>query len=574
MKIAKNAKIQRQIENERRNNLLFLICLIIVSLILGALPAISFGDPFATVRATENSGTIQPGFQGPAFESSSPSAAGAAPAFGLSTPQPISVPNDSTSASLLTQPTTNPMLGGPADIDRPHRNYVEPTTPFHGQPPQHYPASERTPERPAHRQPAQDIEIHTRVQDPVKPPTKPQTIAPQHAFGEPSYAELQQKPSMLRSISDPNHPFAYYFETPKPGQSTITGKPMPVAELLDNVSSPTVRKDLLRKYWELAGLMVQYNIRIDAELCVKRWIDQGRISTDRNILMPTYSLAQQERRAAELDFAKTQIQLAGLIKQSTGKTLEADDLPIPCDFPIYKKYATYLDQIAHTERSQYLGRLIPLQEQLIGTKTAGSKAANDILQGSIQNGQVGSRDLVFALNQRTVSFCELVDTVIEYNKLIADYTAETVGPGVSRYRLIGAIIELPNFTANLQNAAENPRLSQSPTPIDSIAVPSMSPPPTVTQAPSRTVATSEPSGIDLASYVPQANPTISSVQPAIPPRSNIAVPSTAPHQAPYADMKADQPAQFPPPRSRPETHPDRDEMSMPPRPSTAPDMEW
>jgi hypothetical protein len=49
----------------------------------------------------------------------------------------------------------------------------------------------------------------------------------------------------------------------------------------------------------------------------------------------------------------------------------------------------------------------------------------------------------------------LAEAVIDYNKMIAEYTSETIPPEVSGFRLVGALIELPKT---------NPPTSNSPTP--------------------------------------------------------------------------------------------------------------
>lgn len=271
----------------------------------------------------------------------------------------------------------------------------------------------------------------------------------------------------LVSVVDRNHPFAFYYGVPTDPRSMIKGKPYRVAKLLEGSRNVTTRKKLLQNYWELAGLLVRYNIRMDAERHLDQWLGKSGNDPQRpNPMNLAYQLAQQQRKSTEIEFVKSQWKLASLLRQIKGETFSEGELPIPCDFPLYKKYETYVDKIARSERARYYGNLIPHQEELISAKSVACKAADNLLQTLPKDVMANSREMVLALNQRTDVFLELVDSVVEYNGMIAEYTSETVGPGVSPYRLVGALIELPNFVPQKSDAPEQtqPQQLAAPTP--------------------------------------------------------------------------------------------------------------
>jgi hypothetical protein len=229
----------------------------------------------------------------------------------------------------------------------------------------------------------------------------------------------------LRSNITAEHPFARYISVPNDTQSLIKGKQFTVAELLNGTRSPAVRRELLETYWELLGLLVEYNIRREAE----QFAGSVRDAQQTQIL----NLLQQQRRGTEAEFAKKQWELAENLKLYKGATFAENALPIPCDVPIYKNYETYADKIAHSERAKYLGRLIPVQQQLVDARQKTSDALYAMLSATPS---------FTLLNQRMSSSLEMVHAVVDYNKMIAQYTAETVGANVNQFQLVGAVIEL------------------------------------------------------------------------------------------------------------------------------------
>jgi hypothetical protein len=242
--------------------------------------------------------------------------------------------------------------------------------------------------------------------------------------------ERQQRVPQREVAVNTTHPFQQYWGVPNDPQTKITGKPMTVAELLTGTRSALVRCQLLRAYWELSGLLAIYHFRCETERLAAEstGLPQDSMTT----------LLHEQRRTAEMEFIKHQWVLAELLKQCKGRPLRESELPIPADYPLYPRYQTFANKIARSERTQYLGRMIPIQEQLIESKNGTWKAASGM-----------------DLNQRTMAFLDLTTAIIEYNKMIAEYALETIPSNVSQQQLVRAVV---------RQSGNNPSPPQSQTP--------------------------------------------------------------------------------------------------------------
>ena len=240
----------------------------------------------------------------------------------------------------------------------------------------------------------------------------------------------------MQSAPSPGHPLMGYLETPKDPNSLIQGKPFSIAQLLEGVRGVPARRQLLQAYWELAGKLAEYNCRFQAEQ------QAGGPSAPRDAkINQTVHLLRQQRRASEVEFVKKQWQLAELLRRTKGTAVTEENLPIPTDYPLFKKYETHSDKIARTDRSRYVGRMIPIQEQLVQSRHHACRGTFEMLNSIPPD----SQQLLLMLNQRTEAFLGMTEAIVEYNKMIAEYASETIGPEISRYRFVGALIELPKF---------------------------------------------------------------------------------------------------------------------------------
>ena len=270
---------------------------------------------------------------------------------------------------------------------------------------------------------------------------------------EPSAKQLQDRPELLRSVVAEDHPFYNYFNSSSDPKSPIQGKPFTVAQLLNGVRDPAARRQLLAAYWELAGLLAEWNMRFDTERRVFAWYNEA--NSARNIpqvegFTGAFYLAQQQRKATEIAFVKKQYQLVEQFRSLQGTratALTPENYPIPSDYPIAKNYVTYVEKIARSEHARYVGRLIPHQAELVEARKRGRQVTESLFTATIKNSQLPPQDWISALNQRMGAFVDLITAVVDYNKSIAEYASETVGSNVSNYRLLGAVLELPKADA-------------------------------------------------------------------------------------------------------------------------------
>jgi hypothetical protein len=390
MKNVKKVSANRQLVKNNFSTILFIILLVAISLFLGLLPTLSFG---------QNS-----------FMLSSPTPASEVPSSFSpdSPPTPNSSPVLPDSSSSSSSPSLTSDLP-PIPLQRPPQS----PTPIKIQ--------------------ATELSSESSSPAPPKPPTQLLSNRSENLRSE-----------NLRSVVDSKHPFARFFELPKESQSAIKGQAYTVAQLLENTQTPLSRGQLLQTYWELAGLLAEYNIRYEAERLSGMVRDELQNSTT--------VLFQQQRRSVEMEFIKKQWQLAGLLRRFKGISIAEKELPIPCDYPLFKRYETFADKIARTARSQYLGHLIPVQEQLIDAR----HQSCTIIFEMRQNNPTDSREIMDMLNRRTTAFLELVEAVIDYNKMIAEYASETIPADISGSRLVGALIELPQTYSPKDSATPNP----------------------------------------------------------------------------------------------------------------------
>ena len=254
----------------------------------------------------------------------------------------------------------------------------------------------------------------------------------------------------LETTVNIDHPFRQYWGVPNDPQTKITGKPMTVAELFAGTRSSATRSQLLQAYWELSGLLAIYHFRCETER-----LASGTAGQQLDMMV----LLREQRRTAEVEFIKQQWVLAELLKLYKGRTLRASELPIPVDYPLYPRYQTHANQIARTERTRHLGRMIPIQEQLIESKNGTWKAASEMIPSA-------SQPFFTISNQRTMAFLDLTKAIVGYNKMIAEYALETIPPNVSQQQLVGTVVRLPKVNAmpeqpqTPQMATENIRLTQ------------------------------------------------------------------------------------------------------------------
>ena len=294
------------------------------------------------------------------------------------------------------------------------------------------------------------------AESPYSPPAE-QPPAPQNQ-PKPLAAKTVGVPAAMRSQLDPNHPFyqLQFDAAPVDSNSTITGKPLTIYEMLQSVSSPQSRCELLHAYWKLTGEIAKYKIAMFKQTQLTKW--SGEIGST-SPKFPTFQAAEKkaiaETKSQEILVILRQMELASLLKQTgyirpvvQANQAGTEQLPIPCDLPFILVYQTHVNQLAQYRPGSnllLLDKTISLRKQLFETKLQEFSAAEDFfeaVQDSMIKSQASAEALILAHSQYLADYAEYTDAIIAYNESIADYVAETVVPEITGRRLLMTLIKL------------------------------------------------------------------------------------------------------------------------------------
>ncbi|HBT76321.1 MAG TPA: hypothetical protein DEB39_05210 [Planctomycetaceae bacterium] len=329
----------------------------------------------------------------------------------------------------------------------------------------------------------------TPAQNPVQTPVQSRKI--ETRVVEPS---LKDDPEAYRSVLTPGHPFTGLLDVSTDTDGAVRGRPLALYELLGPNRSPQRRRALLYAYWELAGQIAEYNVYLSKEQSIRAWhqdyVQKGNAADGyyrRQIplLEAASKLATQERTAAALAVARKQYALlvlrnpAALVPTvpvpvapvptdsvpgdsvSGAGPVQGDsmELPIPSDYPLTGTYTTHIDEMrVVSQEARMLDRLLTIGHQTVQARHAAAIASMEFLT-AIMNNVNDSMMLnsLLALDKWVAGRKEMIAAVVDYNKLVADYTSETAPGTVGLYPLLRALIKLPDpkATSAVPPAATN-----------------------------------------------------------------------------------------------------------------------
>ena len=319
----------------------------------------------------------------------------------------------------------------------------------------------------------------SRPQTPRQPqsqaPRQPQTQTPKPVPAAPeglTNPPKQNIPDYMRSVSDPNHPFYQLRLSSQPVDPNceIAGQSLTICEMLSSVRSPQARNLLLHEYWELSRNIAKYkiyNLHVDN---VNGWLEKY---PDESTLQSTAKLITAKRRSAELNVIKQQYKLAVLLRNhgiyrpvTFASEGNSERLPIPVDYPVTGTYDSSINEMVKhrqlSSRALFLGKTLPIQQQLIESKTEEFAAENEIFTGLANSQQKTIEDLLQARNQLTVAYIAAADEIIDYNNDIADYVCETVGPELSGRDLLSKLILLNSIPSQTTADSGSPYAPDNP----------------------------------------------------------------------------------------------------------------
>ena len=302
---------------------------------------------------------------------------------------------------------------------------------------------------------------------PLSEPLQPQqpSVSPPQPL-RPTTADSQVR-SSLRSQIDPDHPFSQLrFDTIDPN-SRITGQPLTVCEMLEPVSSPQTRCQLLHAYWSLSGELAKYKLAIAKQNQLSQWAGKyGATGAKSTVFQAAEKQAVAQRNSIELRVILKQTEFAALLRQTgyyrpivQANQSAAEQLPIPCDLPFIGVYQTHVNQLVQYRPASnlvLLDKAIALRRQIFEAKCEEFNAMDELFS-AIQNSETSVESLIQANNEYYATYAECIDAIVAYNETIAEYVALTVGPEISGRRLLMTLLRLnPEQNSIATGSTEDP----------------------------------------------------------------------------------------------------------------------
>lgn len=241
-------------------------------------------------------------------------------------------------------------------------------------------------------------------------------------------------------------------KAPAAGTSIITGTPLPLKDFLTGAGSSAMRYRHLCAYWSCAEKLAQYNIALlhanDVDSCINRYKGQPPASA-LPLLQSAQLLAAQRVKEAESEFVYTQFVFANqylggeqkLLRENYYKSTSEERqkiltsiLVIPSDIPTSAPYNTRMDEIGKARSlsgiARTLGMTLPLQYEVVRNRIEESNQTYNNLLVLFRQQNASDEQILSALDRATQARYDMIEAVIEYNRMIAGYTSETVSNSV------------------------------------------------------------------------------------------------------------------------------------------------
>ena len=272
----------------------------------------------------------------------------------------------------------------------------------------------------------------------------------------------------MRSQMDPDNPFSGLLLDSRPvdPNSRITGKPLTLCEMLESVSSPQLRCQLLHAYWALAGEIAKYKIALIKQAQFSEWVrDPDSAGSQSSMLQAAQRRAIAQSETRELLVILKQTELAALLRQTghyrpvvQATQAGTEQLPIPIDLPFIGVYETHVHQLVQyrpVSNLLLLDKTISLRKQIFESKFEESGATKELFD-AIRGSRPSAESLIQMTNQHYEAYVEFIDAIIAYNEAIAEYVALSVGPEVTGRRLLMTLIQLnPETSEPTENPADS-----------------------------------------------------------------------------------------------------------------------
>lgn len=238
--------------------------------------------------------------------------------------------------------------------------------------------------------------------------------------------------------------------------TAAVGEDRSLEDILRGVSSPQERFRLTDAYWQLTGELIRCNLAAvyanDVASCVCRYQGQAMGSNAEALWVSAKRLADEAKRDARVAFVTAQYRCAALARRSAA-AFRPEMLPVPTDPPTVEPYNTRAEEIARnrtfTARASMLNQRIPYQYNALCAYRAAVAESLSAFAALYNDPNCSAPQLLAALKRHTDDKRKMLESVILYNRLIAEYVAETVGPQIQGDRLLMTFNQYPkNRTAD------------------------------------------------------------------------------------------------------------------------------
>lgn len=224
----------------------------------------------------------------------------------------------------------------------------------------------------------------------------------------------------------------------------IPGEPVAMKQMLQ-LTSPQNRTAMVNQYW------ATYQAWCEMVCCAQHLDALGQVvlpnnPAEKSLMDTAKSIARNELLSAEIQLTKAQSRLQRFIPNSQNDLV----LPIPSDQPLISGYTTHIDYYASRRvipnDVRNIATTLPKMLMLINqqAQTAeSSKSSMDQIRSFVQGGRAPITEALQATQMWSDANKHLVRSVVDYNRSIANYSLNVMGPNKSIDQLAIALVGKP-----------------------------------------------------------------------------------------------------------------------------------
>lgn len=247
--------------------------------------------------------------------------------------------------------------------------------------------------------------------------------------------------------------------------SPLPGRPTSLLEMLRQPIPVSQRRTMVSQYWETYYDWATFLSRAE-HLSWLNSIASPSSPADQALLRAAKSAAGNHVLAAEIQLGKSQSRLTDFLPN------RSDLLPLPSDKPLVQKYKTnyelYRQHGMIPTRLRGIDEMLPKTLRLIQNRAETvqlAKTAADNGKQALTSRQSSLATVLEAARIWRAAEQDLVATVTNYNKAIADYSLTIARSNQSPEQIVGMLIAKPKAKTSLNSyprTAQGPRTTQQP----------------------------------------------------------------------------------------------------------------